>query len=70
MALTRGDDDADTAGGKFGGTIATAFVRVESRSSAMTTKIRAMTARAATTTTDPRLYMAERIRRGARVGQG
>jgi hypothetical protein len=69
LSVATGDDDADTAGGKLGGTIATAFVRVESRSRAMTTTTNATTASAATPAIDPRLYMADRIWRRARVGQ-
>jgi hypothetical protein len=66
LALTTGTDDADTAGGKLGGTIATAVVRLESRSSAITTKTSATAARAEAATINPRLYMADTIRREAK----
>ncbi len=52
-------DVADTGGGKSGGTIATAFVSVDSRSSACTTKIKATTAAPTTAPIIPRLYMAQ-----------
>jgi hypothetical protein len=69
LALATGDDVADTAGGKLGGTAATAFVRLESRLSAWTTKTNAITANAATPTINPRLYMAVTIRPLAFAGQ-
>lgn len=51
-----GADDADTAGGKLGGTTATAVVRLESRLSAETARTTATTANAASPMINPRLY--------------
>ena len=62
VAVTIGTDVAEAAGGKLGDGVAAACAKVDARCSATTTKTRATTANAATTATNPRLYMGDRIR--------